>query len=81
MMNFVKVAQSAGIVQYRHFAIAGFPYKSSKPEMTKCRYCTIPAICVFNTVISRNFHNFGSSGPIFKIFAFLETSSKFISTF
>ena len=29
----------------------------------------------------RIFHNFGSTGPIFKIFAFLETASKFISTF
>ena len=81
MMKFVKLTQSAGIVQYRHFAISGFPCKGSKPEMTMCRYCTIPALCVFNTVISRNFYNFGSSGPIFKIFAFLEIASKFISTF
>ena len=35
----------------------------------------------FNSVISRNFHNFGSTGPILKIFTFLEMASKFISTF
>ena len=45
--------QSAGIVQYRHLVISGFS--------TKCRYCSIPALChfrfaykvIFNTVISR----------------------------
>ena len=72
--------QSAGIVQYRHLVISGFS--------TKCRYCSIPALChfrfaykfIFQTVISRIFHNFGSSSPNFKIFAFLETALKFISS-
>ena len=31
--------QSAGIVQYRHLVISGFS--------TKCRYCSIPALCHF----------------------------------
>ena len=34
-----------------------------------------------NSAISRTCHNFCSTGPIFKIFAFLKMASKFISSF
>ena len=36
---------------------------------------------IFHIVIWRIFDNFCSTGPIFKIFAFLKIASKFISTF
>ena len=35
----------------------------------------------FNSVISRIFHNFGSTGPIFKIFTVLKMASKFVCSF
>jgi len=36
--------QSFRNVQYHHIAISGFQAFKGKPEMTKCRYCTIPAL-------------------------------------